>query len=94
MVGSPLSENVQQILQSTFLSGRVANILQWRTSSDLIHWSEPRQIPYEGKPFGAHYMALVDDDPDTQPHVIKDNNFSFLVCNTNKDVERYTAHFE
>ena len=94
MVGSPLSENVQEILQSTFLSGRVANVLEWRTSKDLIHWSEPHRIPYKGKDFGAHYMALIDDSKDTQPHVIKGNDFTFLICNTNKDVERYTAHFE
>ena len=94
MVGSPLSENVESILQSTFLAGRVANILEWRTSDDMIHWSEPRRISYEGKDFGAHYMALIDDAPDTEPHIVKDHEFSFLICNTNKDVERYTAHFE
>ena len=94
MVGSPLSPNVQEILQSTFLAGRVANVLEWRTSDDLLSWSEPQRIPYEGKDFGAHYMTLVDDREDTTPYVVKDNDFSFLICNTNKDVERYTAHFE
>ena len=94
MVGSPLSPNVQEILQSTFLAGRVANILEWRTSDDLLHWGEPHRIPYEGKDFGAHYMALIDDSEGTQPHVVKGNDFAFLICNTNKDVERYTAHFE
>ena len=94
MVGSPLSENVQEILQSTFLAGRVANILEWCTSDDLLHWSEPHRIPYEGRDFGAHYMALIDDSVGTQPHVVKGNDFTFLICNTNKDVERYTAHFE
>lgn len=94
MVGSPLSENVQQILQSTVVAGRVANVLQWRTSEDLIHWSEPQQVRYEGKDFGAHYMALIDDCEGTQPHVVKGDHFSFLTSNTNQDVERYTAHFE
>lgn len=93
MVGSPLSENVQEILQSTFLAGRVANILEWRTSDDLLHWGEPHRIPYEGKDFGAHYMTLVDDS-EGDPYVVNGNDFSFLICNTNKDVERYTSHFE
>ena len=94
MVGSPLSENVEEILQSSFLAGRVANILEWRVSDDLLHWSEPQRIIYEGKEFGAHYMAIVDDAIDTCPQVIKDNDFTILICNTNKDVDGYTAHFE
>jgi hypothetical protein len=93
MVGSPLSPNVQEILQSTFLAGRVANVLEWRTSDDLLNWSEPHRIPYEGKDFGAHYMTLTDDS-EGDPYVVNGNDFSFLICNTNKDVERYTAHFE
>ena len=94
VVGSPLSKNVEEILQSTFLAGRVANVLEYRTSDDLIHWSEPKRISYEGRDFGAHYMTLVDDSEGHQPYVVAGNDFSFLICNTNKDVERYTAHFE
>jgi len=94
MVGSPLSENVEEILQSSFLAGRVANILEWRVSDDLLHWSEPQRITYDGKEFGAHYMAILDDTIDTCPQVIKDNDFTILICNTNKDVDGYTAHFE
>ncbi len=94
MTASPLSENVTEILQSTFLAGRVANILEWRTSNDMLHWSKPQRIIHDGKEFGAHYMAIIDDSVSTEPNVIAGDNFNIVVCNTNKDVERYTAHFE
>jgi len=94
MTASPLSANVETIVQSTFLAGRVANVLNWMVSDDLIHWSKPQGLIYEGKPFGAHYMAIVDDRVDTAPNVVKGDRFSFLMGNTNKDVVRYLAHFE
>ena len=62
-----------------------------RASKDMLHWSEPAFVEYEGKPFGNHYLAFVSDALEGQPNKVKDSGFSILSNHNGTDVVRYTA---
>lgn len=72
----------------------VKDIMEVRTSKDLLNWSEPITVEYEGKTFGNHYMAMVSDDKDEQPNVIKDNTFSILTNHNGTDVMCYKVKID
>jgi hypothetical protein len=69
----------------------VADYMEIRTSKDMIHWSEPVTVEYEGKIFGNHYMAAISDDIDRQPNVVKGDQFSILTNHNGTNVMRYSA---
>ncbi|MBR5529061.1 MAG: hypothetical protein IKU57_01160, partial [Oscillospiraceae bacterium] len=69
----------------------VKDITQLRFSEDLVNWSEPVYVEYEGKPFGNHYVAAVHNDGITQPHIATTNNISFLTNHNGTDVDHHTA---
>lgn len=71
--------------------GMVEDILEWRTSTDLLHWSEPRRIEKDGKLFGNHYMAFVSNDEAYPPNVIGGKEFLILTCHNGTDVLRHAA---
>ena len=66
----------------------VAGIMELRTSTDMLLWSDPVRIPYKGKYFGNHYIALISESSKLQPH-ISDGSFSILSCHNGTDVMRY-----
>ncbi len=70
----------------------IADYMEVRTGKDLIHWSEPTAIYHEGKLFGNHYMAMVDDSADTQPNVIQGDSLTVLTNHNGTDVMRYRAY--
>ncbi len=69
----------------------VTDIMSVRASKDMLHWSEPTFVEYEGKPFGNHYLAFVSDALEGQPNKVKDSEFSILSNHNGTDVVRYTA---
>lgn len=69
----------------------VQDIMEVRTSTDLVNWSEPIAVYKDGKPFGNHYMALVSDCPDHQPNIFKEDSFIALTNHNGTDVMRYPA---
>ncbi len=69
----------------------VADVMEVRTSKDLLHWSEPITVEHEGELFGNHYMAMVSDEIDEQPNIIKGDSFSILTNHNGTSVMRYSA---
>ena len=66
-------------------------VAQFCVSDDLIHWTKPTIFYEDGIPFGNHYNAIISDDKDCQPNILKTNEFS-LLCNHNGSlVERFKA---
>ena len=69
----------------------VQDICEWRVSDDMIHWSEPAKVEYEGGLFGNHYMAIASNDADGLPQVINGERFVFLTNHNGTDVTRFDA---
>lgn len=67
---------------------------QLRFSTDLVNWSEITIQEHEGKPFGNHYVALVSDESEGQPHFVKGDKVSFLTNHNGTNVTRFKAHIE
>ena len=66
-------------------------VAQFCVSKDLVNWSDPKVFYVDGRPFGNHYNAIVSDDENCQPNVLKSNEFSIL-CNHNATlVERFKS---
>lgn len=82
------------IQPETYGSQLVMDILEYRTSDDLIHWSEPKRIPQGDGFFGNHYMAIVEDKFGYPPNVVKGNEFSLLSGHNGTDVDRFLCRFE
>ena len=72
----------------------VKDIMEVRTGKDLLEWSEPVTVDYNGKIFGNHYMAMVSDDLDEQPNVIKSDTFSLLTNHNGTNVMRYAVKID
>ena len=71
----------------------VDDVMVVRCSDDMLHWSEPFGVEYEGKPFGNHYLAMVWDGEGGQPNVIPGDDFSILANHNGTDVIRYKSKF-
>ena len=67
----------------------IADYMEVRTSKDMLNWSEPITVERDGKLFGNHYMAIVSDDVDGQPNIIKGDNCSILTNHNGTNVMRY-----
>lgn len=78
-------------LSTTDKAAFPADIMEIRTSKDMINWSEPHTVEVDGKVFGNHYMAIVSDDADVQPNIVVGDNFSILTNHNGTDVIRYPA---
>lgn len=89
---------VYLMTSSAIVSGNpssfVADVMELRTSEDMLHWSEPVRVAYNGKPFGNHYMAIVSDEPDTQANIVKGDTLSILTNHNGTDVMRYSARID
>ena len=67
------------------------NVMELRESDDMLHWSDPVQVPYGDKSFGNHYVALVADDAMGVPNVAQGDSFSILSNHNGTDVARFLA---
>ncbi len=72
-------------------SGLVQHETQLRFSTDLVNWSEPRALTWEGEPFGNHYVAAVSHGTEGQPCVLEGEELSFLTNHNATDVDRWRA---
>ena len=72
----------------------IKDIMEWRVSDDMIHWSEPMKVERNGRPFGNHYMAIVSEEVGTYPNVIEGDEFVILTNHNGTDVDRQNARFE
>ena len=62
----------------------------FRTSEDLIHWSEPEDAPIiEGKIFGNHYVAIRPTDSGSHASVIGGDELCFLTNHNATDVKKF-----
>lgn len=75
------------------LKNVVEDIMEIRTSDDMIHWSEPIVAQKDGKDFGNHYVAMIADDTTSQPNVIEGDTFSVLTNHNGTDVYRFPSKF-
>ena len=71
----------------------VEDVMEVRTSDDMIHWSEPVIAQKDGSDFGNHYVAMVSDDTVNQPNVIEGETFSILSNHNGTDVLRFPSKF-
>ncbi len=66
--------------------------MEIRTSTDLIHWSEPIALYQDGRPFGSHYCSLYPDS-DTEGTLASGNRFIVQLGGNGTDVMGYTLQF-
>jgi hypothetical protein len=71
----------------------IDDVMEVRTSVDLVHWSEPTRFVKDGKAFGNHYVAMVADDGQNQPCVVDGDEFSILTNHNGTDVNRFQCKF-
>ena len=72
--------------------GLFGGTLEIRTSKDMLHWSEPVQMEYNGEQLTAHYALIMPDDRVNPPYVLEDDTFSVLQIDKGTAM-RYTAKF-
>lgn len=63
-----------------------ADYMEMRTSSDLLHWSEPVSLEKDGKKFGNHYHAAISLHGAGDPYKITGSEFTVLTCHNGTDV--------
>ncbi len=66
--------------------GGIEDILEIRTSSDLINWSEPIELTLDNKRLGNHYNSFVSNTMSLPSEI--DDEFYFLCCNNGTDVKK------
>ncbi len=69
----------------------IDDVIEVLTSEDMLHWSDPIRIMYEGKEFGNHYQAIVPNDDKNQPNILEGDEFYILTNHNGTDVMRYAA---
>lgn len=74
-------------------SGFVDDVMDVRTSTDRVNWSEPYAVLKNGAPFGNHYLAMVSPKAEGQPNILSDDEFAILANHNGTDVIRYQAAF-
>ena len=73
----------------------VADYMQARTSTDLLHWSDPVEVfNDDGTRFGNHYMAIVSKDAEGNPAIVRGDEFVIMTNHNGTDVTVYQARIE
>jgi hypothetical protein len=67
----------------------VEDVMYIRTSTDMLHWSEPIPVMKDGKEWGNHYVALANTDDKTQPYILTNKMFCVLTNHNGTDVTCY-----
>ncbi len=74
----------------------VADYLEFRTSYDLLSWSEPVCVEKDGKRFGSHYHGLISFHGTGVPQNIEGDKFTLMLGHNGTDVVAFdftmTAH--
>ena len=73
----------------------VADYMQARTSTDLLHWSDPVEVfNDDGTRFGNHYMAIASKDAEGNPAIVRGNEFVIMTNHNGTDVTVHQARIE
>ena len=75
--------------ESETVEGIIPDVMEVRTSKDLVNWSEPIRVERNGKEFGNHYVSIFADDDKNQPFVFDGDDFSLLTNHNGTDVARF-----
>ena len=67
----------------------VADYLEFRTSGDLLSWSEPVCVEKDGKKFGGHYHGLLSFHAKGAPQVVEGEEFTLTLGSNGTDVVAY-----
>ncbi len=67
----------------------VDDVMELRTSTDMLKWSEPILVIQDGKEWGNHYVALVNADDKTQPYILTSDEFGILTNHNGTNVMYY-----
>ncbi len=86
MTSKPILATTKGKIEGLDKKGKVTQI---STSKDLVNWSEPEIVYQNDLPWGNHYNAIISDDKDCQPNILKSNKFSILNNHNGTDVMRY-----
>ena len=68
---------------------QVDDVMYVRTSADMLTWSEAIAVEKDGQAWGNHYVAIFNDDDETQPHILTKNEFFVLTNHNGTTVMRY-----
>lgn len=69
----------------------IEDVMELRVSDDMIHWSKPTRVEFNGKPFGNHYVALAANDTKSAPNIIAGDTLSVLTNHNGTDVLQFIA---
>ena len=69
----------------------VDDILELRSSTDMVNWSAPSRVNYNGTVFGNHYMAMTSFCGVGHPNIAEDDRVTLLSNHNGTDVMRYDA---
>lgn len=67
----------------------VTDVMEIRTSYDLINWSDPVAVKNDGKPFGNHYQAITSLHCKGNPYIVDGKDFTVLTCHNGTDVTAF-----
>ena len=67
----------------------VADYLEFRTSRDLLSWSEPVCVEKDGKKFGGHYHGLLSFHAEGAPQIVEGEEFTLTLGSNGTDVVAY-----
>ena len=79
-------------IRARVFSGVVEDVVQVRTATDLLHWSDPICLEKDGQPFGNHYCAFAPKGH-LSPFEI-DDEFFILLNHNGTDVTAWDATLE
>jgi len=72
----------------------IKDYMEIRTSTDMLHWSEPIVLEKDGKKFGNHYQAISSYHGKGDTYTVTDNKFTVHNCHNGTDVKAYDVAFK
>ena len=91
MSGSPFNR-LQEFTPGN-ITGIIGHVVQLRTSTDLVHWSDPIELYRDGEKFGDHYCALYPAG-EKGDFVAPDNKLILQLNGNATDVMQYEIEIE
>lgn len=67
----------------------VADILELRSSRNMLEWSKPVAVLKEGEKFGSHYHGLISEGGKGTAYAFDGDTFTLLLGHNGTDVEIY-----
>lgn len=93
MASSPVAPKPEDKPREYF-AGVICDFMQVRTSTDLIHWSEPVSFMDGDHRFGNHYQAIISSHGSGDPAVIPASDFTVMECHNGTDVMCHDFHLD